>query len=66
MVIWEHSYETEAYEEYGEDAWEDDDNMVPNYTDLLDLKKKIKQLFPDMETTIKYGEKKIFELEFKL
>lgn len=42
--------------------WKDDDNMVPNYTDLLDLNKKIKQLFPDMETTIKYGEKRYLNL----
>ena len=56
-INWEHSTETDAYQQYGEQAWEDDDNMEPNYTDFLNLKKQIEQLLPDFKCELDYYEK---------
>lgn len=56
-INWEHSTETDAYQQYGEQAWEDDDNMEPDYTDFLNLKKQIEQVLPDYKCELDYYEK---------
>lgn len=43
LVNWEHSTETDEYQQYGEEAWDDDDFMEPNFDDFSNLREKIEK-----------------------
>jgi hypothetical protein len=55
LINWEHSTDSDAYQQYGQEAWEDDDFMEPNFDDYQELKEKLLKALKDIDFIKKWN-----------